>query len=205
MADNTTGTEIGIIQIESKQLTNIDNFLKGDENITRVECPFPNVTSAVSAFENCVNLKSFKGDLNSLNDGTQMFHNCEKLGTFTGKLPSLSIGKSMFYNTNLANFTEDLTSLTDGTNMFKDCKNLKKFKSNLSSLTTYSNMFGNTKLTSFDGGTINISNTTGSDFMANSGLTNSHDTLNEFYCDLPNMTNTRKMFWSDELKYNSLE
>lgn len=200
MADNTTGTEIGIIQIESKNLKNIDNFLKGDENITRVECPFPHVTNAVSAFENCINLESFKGDLNSLTNGTQMFHNCEKLGTFTGKLPSLSIGKSMFYNTNLANFTEDLTSLTDGTDMFKDCENLKTFSSNMGSLTTYSGMFDGTSLNIFKTNEINTADT-GSTFMQGIALTSSKSSLRDFYCNLPNMTNTDSMFKD----YTSLE
>ena len=131
MADNTTGAELGIIQIESKNLKNIDNFLKGDENITSVKCPFPYVTSAVSAFENCINLKSFEGDLNSLTDGNHMFGGCEKLETFTGKLPNLSIGNNMFYHTNLSEFTEDLPLLQDGTEMFRECKNLSNvnFKS----------------------------------------------------------------------------
>ena len=113
-----TDRKLGIIEVESELLTNIDNFLKNDENITRVECPFPHVTSAVSAFQYCVNLKSFKGDLNSLTNGTRMFSDCEKLETFTGNLPSLTKGNSMFYATNLSEFTTELPSLTDGTEMF---------------------------------------------------------------------------------------
>ena len=136
-----TDRKLGIIQIKSENLKNIDNFLKNDENITLVECPFPYVTSAVSAFQYCVNLKSFKGDLNKLNDGNHMFSDCGKLETFTGKLPSLSKGNSMFYATKLSEFTEDLTALTDGTEMFRECKSLKTFDSDLSLLQNGTEMF----------------------------------------------------------------
>ena len=193
MADNTTGTELGIIQIESTRLTNIDNFFKGDENITLVKCPFPHVTSAMSAFEYCTNLESFEGDLNSLTNGTNTFYGCEKLDTFTGKLPRLSIGKSMFYYTNLSEFTEDLRSLQNGTEMFQECKRLKTFKSNLFKLTTYTDMFKDTKLNTFNAFEINVTDK-GEDFMTISYLSNSKDTLTEFYCYLPNMTDTDNMF-----------
>lgn len=202
MADNTTETEteLGIIQIESQKLINIDDFLKEDLNITSVECHFPYVTSAVSAFENCSNLDSFLGNLDNLNDGTNMFSNCLKLEDFAGKLTSLSIGKSMFYNTNLAEFTEDLPSLTDSSTggyfpggMFSQCENLKLFSSNMGKLTTYSGMFDGTSLNTFRTNKINTTDT-GATFMSSIGLTSSKSTLCNFYCDLPMMTNTNNMF-----------
>jgi hypothetical protein len=220
MADETTtDTKIGIIEVNSDKLKNIDEFLKGDKNITRVDCPFPYVTSAVSAFENCTNLKSFNGNLNSFNAieyyvdnesnnvsldslqyGNRMFYGCEKLETFTGDLPSLSTGNNMFYYTNISDFTTDLPNLTDGTKMFRKCGNLKTFKSNLESLSTYTGMFMDTKLNTFDTNKINTSNK-GTTFMTDISLTNSQSSLRDFYCNLPNMTNTESMFKD----YTSLE
>lgn len=138
MADNTTGTELGIIQIESKKLTNIDNFLKDDENITRVECPFPNVTSAVSAFENCVNLESFSGDFNNLTDGTSMFRNCSSLESIKTDFDNLSLGINMFYNCeNLNRFECTAPNITDGYNMFRYCSSLANDSILTENFTTY--------------------------------------------------------------------
>ena len=54
-------------------------------------------------------------------------------------------------------------------------------------------IFRNTKLNTFKAVEINI-NDSGEDFMKNSYLSTSKDTLTEFNCNLQNMTNTDNMF-----------
>ena len=194
MAEETnTERELGIIQIESKKLTNIDNFLKGDTNIKIIGCPFPNVTSAVSAFENCSNLESFNGNLDSLQYGNRMFYACEKLETFTGDLPSLSNGNNMFYYTSISEFTTDLPSLTDGSGMFYDCDNLKTFVSNFENLSTYTEMFKDTHLETFKGGWMYKITDSGENFISTSCLSESKETLTTFQGNL-RMSNTSNMF-----------
>jgi hypothetical protein len=78
--------------------------------IPKLFCPSVGMNGA---FEKCLNLQSFNGDLSSLEDGRQMFNGC----------------------VSLAEFTSDLSSLTNGINMFNNCFTLSEFNvDNLSSL-----------------------------------------------------------------------
>lgn len=125
----------------------------------------------IGMMENNTHLQSVDCNFPVLKDGTNMFSGCENLETFTGKL----------------------SSLQNGTSMFEDCKSLKTFKSDLYNLSTYTDMFKDTKLNTFDGGDIGITGS-GLDFITNSYLENSKNTLTSFKGNLLSSTNTSNMF-----------
>ena len=100
-------------------------------------------TTGVSAFENCINLKTLRGEIEKRNS-INMFHNSslENIDiSFRGGNSS-----NMFRNCNnlqTANFDNDI-NIDNGDNMFEDCKNLKTVNFNNSiRLTDGNNMFEN--------------------------------------------------------------
>ena len=90
-----------------------------------VDCDFPYVTSAGSAFKNCVNLESFKGDLNNLTDGRNMFNKCSSLESIKANFENLSLAPNMFWNCGNLNRVEcTAPNITNGYNMFRNCSSL---------------------------------------------------------------------------------
>lgn len=131
----TTSGELGIIQIGSTKLTNIDNFLSGTSNkpnldLESVECDFPFVETAVDAFAFCKALNSFKGKYERLKDSTRMFYH-SSLPQFISHegdnqidMPSLETAEDMLANSaiSVANFYT--TSAKNVKGIFNSCPNL---------------------------------------------------------------------------------
>ena len=76
---NTTTTgELGIIEVTSDKLKNIDNFLSGtpdapNNDLESIDCDFNYVESAQYAFAYCPNLKTVKGKYPKLTNASGMF------------------------------------------------------------------------------------------------------------------------------------
>lgn len=122
MAD--TERKLGIIQVNSDLLTNLDGFMDGNTNLTEVNCPFPYVTTAVSAFANCTSLNSF-----------------------SVKFPELQDATKLLYKSSIAVFTtgeEGWNKVTDATSMLEGCTELTSARIRMNSVTNVSNIFANT-------------------------------------------------------------
>lgn len=154
----------------------------------------------VGLFQDNTDLKYVYCHFPILENGSKMFWGCENLETFftnspdyVGILPNLENGSGMFYYTKLSEFATELPKMSNGSKMFEGCSNLKTFKSNLKALENYQEMFKADKLNLFEANEINVTDT-GAQFMTNSGLSDSKNTLTSFSCSFPNMTNTDNMF-----------
>lgn len=153
------------------------------------------LTTATSMFEcNLFNgLTTFDCDeLPLLDNGSRMFYNTQ-LSSFNTSLPKLTNGSQMFYNTQLSSFDVELPYLSIADGMFSDSDSLKSFTSDLPKLSTYSGIFMGLRLNTFDGGDIGVTDT-GLDFITNSYLKESKDTLTSFKGNLTKSTNTDEMF-----------
>ena len=74
-------------------------------------------------FNGCSNLKTFKCNLSSIDQGGSMFSDCNNLTSFTTDLKSLTYANWMFQRCyNLTSFTSNLESLTEAQYMFSICK-----------------------------------------------------------------------------------
>lgn len=190
-------------------LTNADKMFCESSLETFKSNNLSKLTIATNMFENCnIVISGHTGngfttfdcdELPLLHDGSRMFYNTE-LSSFNASLPKLSIGNEMFYSTSLSSFNVDLPYLSIANDMFEDCDSLKSFTSDLPKLSTYTYMFSGTRLNTFDGGDIGITDT-GLDFITNSYLKNSKDTLTSFKGNLTKSTNTDEMF----VEFNKLD
>lgn len=104
MADNR---KLGIIQIS--KLKEAPQLMMGNQYLTSVNCPFPELTNGSGMFRDCSNLTSFTS-------------------TNLGKLQN---GSEFLYGTKISQFTTDLPSLTNADMMFEDCKSLTTVISNM--------------------------------------------------------------------------
>lgn len=156
MADETTNTttsgELGVIQVTSDKLTNIDYFMSGNENLTEVDCPFPHVTTAKEAFRDCTKLKTFKGGSNSPSDskGFPKLQNADGLlyktaiaqfSTNDVPMPAVTNASSMLWSCpNLSSVHLRLPLATNANGIVQDCPNLKYVEAYMDSLGTEENV-----------------------------------------------------------------
>ena len=188
-------------------LTNADKMFSGSSLETFKSDNLSKLTTATNMFENCNSVSSgYNGfttfdcdELPSLDNGNRMFYDTN-LSSFNATLPKLTNGNEMFYSTCISSFDIELPYLSLANSMFKDCDSLKSVTSDLPKLSTYSNMFMGTKLNTFDGGDIGITDT-GLDFITNSDIKYSKDTLTSFKGNLTKSTNTDNTF----TQFNKLE
>lgn len=183
-------------------LTNADKMFSESSLETFKSNNLSKLTTATNMFENCNGVSSGYNDIGFttfdcdelplLDNGSRMFYNTV-LSSFNASLPKLTNGNEMFYNTRISSFDIELPYLSLANSMFKDCDSLKSFTSDLPKLSTYTQMFDGIRLNTFDGGDIGITDT-GLDFITNSNLNDSKDTLTSFKGNLTKSTNTDEMF-----------
>jgi hypothetical protein len=117
-------SDVGLIEYD--KLEDGTNLMYKNENLTSVECPFPNLKNGTQMFSGCSSLTDVNiSDLSKLENGNMMFY-IPNFADFKCNLPSLKYGGSMFMNydksenenwTNTAklrNFAGDLSNLVDG-------------------------------------------------------------------------------------------
>lgn len=90
------------------------------ESLETAEVNLPKIkNNCDSLFNGCVKLKSFTGDLSSLEDGDEAFNWCLELEDFNSILPNLSEAYGMFYGCKLSplsvmNILHSIPSYTEG-------------------------------------------------------------------------------------------
>lgn len=161
-------SDIGMIEYD--KLEDGTKLMYNNENLTSVECPFPNLKNGTQMFCGCSSLIDVNiSDLSKLENGNMMFY-IPNFADFKCDLPSLKYGRHMFMNynkaepTNWANtaklrsFTGDLSNLVDGENMFNQQSILNSFTTpSLKKLKSGYHMFWRASL-SFDS-VVNVVNT----------------------------------------------
>lgn len=153
MADETTNTnterELGIIQIQSLKLDNIDNFMDGNVHLTEVDCDFPNVESAQNAFNSCSALTSFKGKYNSLKNATGMLRKTALSSIEIGQGKDVqmtfvnNINKLLEECTSLTSATIDLPSVENAQFLFNGCSSLNSVTLNIPNVKYLNSCFSN--------------------------------------------------------------
>ena len=160
-------SDVGLIEYD--KLEDGTNLMYKNENLTSVECPFPNLKNGTKMFSSCSSLTDVNiSDLSKLENGNMMFY-IPNFADFKCDLPSLKYGGSMFMNYNkaenenwtntakLRNFAGDLSNLVDGKQMFCQQSKLYNFTTpNLKNLKSGYQMFWRARL-SFDS-VVNIVN-----------------------------------------------
>ena len=116
-----------------------------EQLLTEWTTPLPNLVVGSGMFATCSSLKSFSGNLNSLQTADSMFESTS-LELFAIDLPFLELGSAMFVNSSLKKFSGQLPRLTDGIAMFNNCTSLTSFTSALPSLANGIVMFSGCKL-----------------------------------------------------------
>lgn len=149
--------ELGIIEVN--KLKNATGLMKGNTQLTSVNCPFPALEIGNEMFQNCSALISFDSDLSNLINYENMFKGCTKLNTFKAKeINTTETGASFMTNIGLSDakstlmyFESNLTNTTNTNNMFNGYTALKQFKGGMSAVTNAQSMFrGCTNLNYFD-------------------------------------------------------
>ena len=141
-------------------------LLHANNNIVKIDKPFPNLKNGKSMFKYCTRLEEFNSDLSALENGEFMFSGCNRLKNFSGgdlaslkngvmmfanceelddfdikKLSSLENGHGMFMGTNLYTFGTVMPKLTNGNSMFSGCDHLYGFIANTPALKNGWRMF----------------------------------------------------------------
>ena len=122
-------TKLTSFDIEIKNIEIVNNMFSYSK-ITTFNSDMPLATEASSMFYNVPSLVSFKGNLDSLQNGFTMFEFDSALTTLDTNFPSLINGNTMFYGcSSLTSFMcklkaddAEYSPLTNGTNMFYGCK-----------------------------------------------------------------------------------
>jgi hypothetical protein len=80
-----------ICLIDSANIVNGNNLMKGNTDLIEWNTSLEKITSANYMFSGCSNLETFNGgNTAGLSNVTSMFSGCSKLTTFVGNLTSVS-------------------------------------------------------------------------------------------------------------------
>lgn len=146
-------SDVGLIEYD--KLEDGTKLMYKNENLTSVECSFPNLKNGTKMFSDCSSLTDVNiSDLSKLENGNMMFY---RVGykSFNCNLPALKYGRWMFGHSDddwrntstLISFTGDLSTLVDGRSMFNQQYKLTNFTtSKLSNLKAGYKMFNRTSL-----------------------------------------------------------
>ena len=155
--------------INTNALEDATEMFYGNNSLTVVEFNTPKIKNATSMFENCEYLRSYEGDLRSVEIMDKMFKMAGSkveiswgLSTLkTESLDKVKSAKEAFYRSGLRYWTLKMPLLEDASNMFHYSTFLTSFTSDLCSLKKAPNMFASCPLTYFRGNLCSLEDGTG--------------------------------------------